>query len=283
MRIQRPIDLIERAQTLARLWKAGDDRRRAAPGARCQLVVIKSVQRLPDLEIDVVGDIDDVVDRTLPDGAQAPLHPFRRRRDRAAAQQRAIDHILEDFHKPHPMSRLLEGDVGSGKTAVAAATVFSVTITPPKNLEFGNLQTAYMVPTEILAEQHFESFIQYFSYLGINIGLITSSGCKKFPSKINPTKATEISRAQLLSWVEEGTIPILIGTHSLIQKSVKFKNLAYIIIDEQHRFGTQQRKALRKKDGIVPHLLSMTATPIPRTLALTIYGCLLYTSDAADE
>jgi len=188
------------------------------------------------------------------------------------AQQRAIDHILEDFHKPHPMSRLLEGDVGSGKTAVAAATVFSVTITPPKNLEFGNLQTAYMVPTEILAEQHFESFIQYFSYLGINIGLITSSGCKKFPSKINPTKATEISRAQLLSWVEEGTIPILIGTHSLIQKSVKFKNLAYIIIDEQHRFGTQQRKALRKKDGIVPHLLSMTATPIPRTLALTIYG-----------
>lgn len=188
------------------------------------------------------------------------------------AQKRAIEHILEDFRKLHPMSRLLEGDVGSGKTAVAAATVFAVTTTPPKNREYGNLQTAYMVPTEILAEQHFESFIQYFAYLGINIGLITSSGCKKFPSKINPTKATDISRAQLLKWVADGDIPILVGTHSLISKAVKFKNLAYIIIDEQHRFGTAQRKALRRKDNIVPHLLSMTATPIPRTLALTVYG-----------
>ncbi|MSR71579.1 MAG: ATP-dependent DNA helicase RecG [Candidatus Taylorbacteria bacterium] len=188
------------------------------------------------------------------------------------AQNRAIEHILEDFKKNHPMSRLLEGDVGSGKTAVAAATVYAVTTTPPPKREFGNLQTAYMVPTEILAEQHFESFIKFFSYLNINVGLITSSGCKKFPSKTNPTKATDISRTQLLKWVAEGTIPILIGTHSLIAKTVKFKNLAYIIIDEQHRFGTAQRKALRQKDNIVPHLLSMTATPIPRTLALTIYG-----------
>ncbi len=188
------------------------------------------------------------------------------------AQNRAIKYIMEDFGKNHPMSRLLEGDVGSGKTAVAAATVYAVTTTPPPQREFGNLQTAYMVPTEILAEQHFESFIKFFSYLNINIGLITSSGCKKFPSKTNPTKATDISRTQLLKWVAEGTIPILIGTHSLIAKTVKFKNLAYIIIDEQHRFGTAQRKALRQKDNIVPHLLSMTATPIPRTLALTIYG-----------
>jgi ATP-dependent DNA helicase RecG len=193
------------------------------------------------------------------------------------AQLNAINQILEDFTKKYPMSRLLEGDVGSGKTAVAAATVFAVTTTPPPKREYGNLQTAYMVPTEILAEQHFESFIKYFSYLGISVGLITSSGCKKFPSKINPTKATDISRTQLLKWVAEGTIPILIGTHSLIQKTVKFKNLAYIIIDEQHRFGTAQRKALRRKDNkikdnIIPHLLSMTATPIPRTLALTVYG-----------
>ena len=188
------------------------------------------------------------------------------------AQKRAISDILADFKKPHPMSRLLEGDVGSGKTAVAASTVFAVTITPPENRQYGNLQTAYMVPTEILAQQHFEAFIQYFSYLGVEVGLITSSGCKKFPSKVNPTKAADISRSQLLKWVESGQIPILIGTHSLIQKSVKFKNLAYIIIDEQHRFGTAQRKALRRKDEIVPHLLSMTATPIPRTLALTIYG-----------
>ncbi|OHA19775.1 MAG: hypothetical protein A2670_02950 [Candidatus Taylorbacteria bacterium RIFCSPHIGHO2_01_FULL_48_38] len=106
----------------------------------------------------------------------------------------------------------------------------------------------------------------------INIGLITSSGCRKFPSKVNPHGATDISRAQLLKWVGNGEIPVLVGTHSLIQKSVKFKHLAYAIIDEQHRFGVKQRKALVHKDKIVPHLLSMTATPIPRTLALTIFG-----------
>ncbi len=170
------------------------------------------------------------------------------------------------------MSRLLEGDVGSGKTAVAAATVYAITTTPPPDQKFGRLQTAYMAPTEILATQHFESFIQFFAYMNINIGLITGSGCKKFPSKINPTQATDISRSQLLKWVENGEIPILVGTHALIQKTVKFKNLAYIIIDEQHRFGTAQRQKLRKKEDFAPHLLSMTATPIPRTLALTIYG-----------
>ena len=189
-----------------------------------------------------------------------------------AAQTKAVSDILLDMRKDHAMSRLLEGDVGSGKTAVAAATVYAVTTTPPKNQEFGNLQTAYMAPTEILAAQHFESFIKYFTYLGINIGLITGSGCKKFPSKVKPTEATDISRAQLLKWVAGGEIPILIGTHALIEKTVKFKNLAYIIIDEQHRFGTAQRQRLRRKDDLAPHLLSMTATPIPRTLALTIYG-----------
>jgi ATP-dependent DNA helicase RecG len=188
------------------------------------------------------------------------------------AQRKAIYQILEDFESKHAMSRLLEGDVGSGKTAVAATTVYAVTTTHPDGKDYGNLQTAYMVPTEILAEQHFQSFIKYFSYLNINIGLITGSGCKKFPSKLNPTKATDISRTQLLKWVENGEIPILVGTHALIQKTVKFKNLAYIIIDEQHRFGTSQRQKLRHKDDLLPHLLSMTATPIPRTLALTIYG-----------
>jgi len=189
------------------------------------------------------------------------------------AQQTAIDKILSDFRRDYAMSRLLEGDVGSGKTAVAAATAFAVVTTPPGKQDFGNLQVAYMAPTEILATQHFESFIEMFSYLGVNIGLITSSGCKKFPSKVKATEATDISRAQLLKWVANGEIPILIGTHSLIQKTVEFENLAYVIIDEQHRFGTKQRQKLRKKkDEFLPHLLSMTATPIPRTLALTIYG-----------
>lgn len=225
------------------------------------------------------------------------------------AQQRSISTIINDFKKGYAMSRLLEGDVGSGKTAVAASTAYTVVTTAPKDRKYGNLQVAYMCPTEILATQHFESFIQYFSYLGIQVGLITGSGCRKFPSKINPKGWTDISRSQLLKWVANGEIPILIGTHALIQKSVKFKNLAYVIIDEQHRFGLKQRaslvqkelrelsekpvrgslaqadrpsRAIRQQTNMrtdensvslrVPHLLSMTATPIPRTLALTIYG-----------
>ncbi|NUQ57040.1 MAG: ATP-dependent DNA helicase RecG [Candidatus Paceibacter sp.] len=183
------------------------------------------------------------------------------------SQENSIRAIAEDFQKNHPMSRLLEGDVGSGKTAVAVAASFMV-------LNSG-LQTAYMAPTEILAEQHFKSFIGYFSQLRrpAKIGLITSSGCKKFPSKVNVGQPTPISKSQLLKWVENGEIPILIGTHSLIQESVRFKNLALAIIDEQHRFGTGQRALLAsQKSDKIPHLLSMTATPIPRTLALTAYG-----------
>ncbi|MBI2476478.1 MAG: ATP-dependent DNA helicase RecG [Candidatus Taylorbacteria bacterium] len=189
-----------------------------------------------------------------------------------SAQERAIAAILADFKKNFAMSRLLEGDVGSGKTAVAATTAYAAVTTTPRNQNFGNLQVAYMCPTEILAAQHFESFIKYFSHLPVQIALITGSGCRKFPSKVNPDGWTDISRNQLLKWVANGEIPILIGTHALIQKSVKFKNLAYVIIDEQHRFGTAQRQKLVRKDHIAPHLLSMTATPIPRTLALTIYG-----------
>jgi ATP-dependent DNA helicase RecG len=193
------------------------------------------------------------------------------------SQDKSIKDILDNFGGNHAMSRLLEGDVGSGKTAVAATTAYAVaTSRPPegmdKKIEFGNLQVGYMAPTEILAKQHFESFIEYFQHLPINIGLITGSGCMKFPSKTDPTKPTKISKPQLLKWVKNGEIPILIGTHSLIYKSVEFKHLAYVIIDEQHRFGTNQRKQLAKKDARMPHLLSMTATPIPRTLALTIYG-----------
>ena len=170
------------------------------------------------------------------------------------------------------MSRLLEGDVGSGKTAVAAAAAFAVTQTRPDGKKAGALQTAYMAPTEILAKQHFESFIGLFEEFPVPVGLITGSGCLKFPSKSARDKATKISRAQLLKWVANGEIPILIGTHALIQESVAFKHLALVIIDEQHRFGTNQRRTLARKGERLPHLLSMTATPIPRTLALTVYG-----------
>ncbi len=252
----------------------------------------RAIERLPSFVIDDVAR--DVAAFT----ARFPFTPTN-------AQKRAIDIILADFGRDVPMSRLLEGDVGSGKTFVAAATAYAVVSTRPLSqspsgltgrppqpgglaptstsrqssanqelvrLDYGNLQVAYMAPTEILAKQHFESFIKLFSHLPINIGLITGSGCKKFPSKVDPNKPTDISRTQLLKWVANGEIPILFGTHALIQKNVRFKHLAYVVIDEQHRFGTAQRQKLARKEERMPHLLSMTATPIPRTLALTIYG-----------
>ena len=188
------------------------------------------------------------------------------------AQKRAIDTVLSDFTRGFPMSRLLEGDVGSGKTAVAAATVFSVVTSRPNGKDFGNLQVAYMAPTEILAKQQFENFIAFFRGTGIQVGLITGSGCKKFPSKTDPSSSTSISKPQLLKWIKNGEIPIVVGTHALVYKSVEFKHLAFAVIDEQHRFGTLQRQKLTTKNELAPHLLSMTATPIPRTLSLTLYG-----------
>jgi ATP-dependent DNA helicase RecG len=131
-----------------------------------------------------------------------------------------------------------------------------------------------MAPTEILAKQHFESFVKYFKHTDIEIGLLTGSGCKKYPSK-SDGGATDISRKQLSSWLADGRISFVVGTHTLIQKSVAFQDLALIIIDEQHRFGVKQRKSLATKTNTnakLPHLLSMTATPIPRTLALTMFG-----------
>jgi ATP-dependent DNA helicase RecG len=198
------------------------------------------------------------------------------------AQTHAIADVLSDFERTQPMRRLLEGDVGSGKTAVAAATAYLVaTSRPPADKKVGGktvlrqggtLQVAYMCPTEILAKQHFATFVSYFKDHPIQIGLITGSECRKFPSKINRELSTKISRAQFRKWVASGEIPIVIGTHALIQKSLEFKTLAYAIIDEQHRFGKVARHTLAQKSGLSPHLLSMTATPIPRTLALTIYG-----------
>ena len=208
-----------------------------------------------------------------------------------SAQKKSVEDIMTDLRKDTPMTRLLEGDVGSGKTAVAAIASFATISNKPfdnargKQQDFGNLQASIMAPTEILATQHFNSFIELFRHLPINIALITGKSCKKFPSKVNPAGWTNISRPQLLKWVANGEIPILIGTHTLIQKLVKFKNLALAIIDEQHRFGVTQRSKFIRRDarpnvselvrygqGFAPHLLSMTATPIPRTLALTIYG-----------
>jgi ATP-dependent DNA helicase RecG len=188
------------------------------------------------------------------------------------AQLRAIDTIISDFEKPHPMLRLLEGDVGSGKTAVAAATSYLVATSIPHGRIAGTLQTAYLCPTEILAKQHFSTFVSYFKEHPISIGLITGSECRKFPSKIRYEESAKLSKAAFKKMMANGEIPIVIGTHALIEKSLSFKYFAYAIIDEQHRFGTVHRQKLVTKGEIVPHLLSMSATPIPRTLALTLYG-----------
>ncbi len=195
------------------------------------------------------------------------------------AQSDTIDTILDDFIKDKPMSRLVEGDVGSGKTFVAATVAYAVIKNRPIGQNFGNLQVAYMAPTEVLATQLFENFISYFEHTGISIALMTGSGCRKFPSKSarweNGSQIktwTPIAKNQLLKWIKNGEIPIVIGTHALISKTVEFEDLGLVIIDEQHRFGTSQRMKLVKKEGHAPHYLSMTATPIPRTLALTIYG-----------
>ena len=184
------------------------------------------------------------------------------------AQRKSAWQILKDMEKDRPMSRLLQGDVGSGKTVVAALASLNV-------IKSG-YQVAFMSPTEILSKQHFETLGLFFQNFPVNIGLLTSKTDKFISKKLN-RQIIEISRKKLLENALEGKINILVGTHSLIQDKVKFQKLGLVIVDEQHRFGVKQRaKLCQKKDdeveNFVPHLLSMTATPIPRTLALTIYG-----------
>jgi len=157
------------------------------------------------------------------------------------AQKKSAWEIILDLEKSHPMNRLLQGDVGSGKTVVAAVAALEVAKT--------GFQVAFMAPTEILAQQHFKEISKLLKGFDVKVGLLTGAE-KKFSNNTN----------------------IVIGTHALIQKSVKFNNLALVIVDEQHRFGVEQRSILLRNNDYVPHLLSMTATPIPRTLALTIYG-----------
>ncbi len=206
-------------------------------------------------------------------------------------QRDAIAGIFLDFEKGAPMSRLLEGDVGSGKTAVAAAAAFAVVTSRPANLDaksgkhkvqsFGNLQVAYMAPTEILAAQHFESFIKFFEGMPVQIGLLTGKTARKFPAKvaIGSSKSgwTDISRNQLLKWVANGEVPILVGTHSLIQKSVKFKHLSFVVIDEQHRFGVRQRMQLvRRTSGDSLSLETVTAEAAQAPRDFTYYKDLTY-------
>ena len=166
------------------------------------------------------------------------------------AQKRVVNEICADLRSQEHMHRLLQGDVGSGKTIVAAIALYAVVSE--------GLQGALMVPTEILAEQHMESLTDVFSKTDVKVGLLTSS-----------TKTAE--RRQILADLASGEMDSIVGTHSLIQDEIIFNDLSLAIIDEQHRFGVNQRKALREK-GNQADVLFMTATPIPRTLAITAYG-----------
>lgn len=166
------------------------------------------------------------------------------------AQRRAVKEAMRDMMSGRQMNRLLQGDVGSGKTAVAAALVYSAA----KN----SMQSALMAPTEVLAEQHYKTFLKLFEGCGIKVERLTGSD----------TAAQKRRKKEAL---RAGDIDLLIGTHAIIQSDVEFKSLALVITDEQHRFGVEQRNALGEK-GKNPHLYVMSATPIPRTLALIIYG-----------
>jgi ATP-dependent DNA helicase RecG len=166
------------------------------------------------------------------------------------AQQRVTNDILNDLQKPSAMNRLVQGDVGSGKTVVAVVAILAA-------IEAG-YQAAFMAPTEVLSEQHYRKLVGWFNLLNLPVELLTGS-----------TKAAK--RREIHAQLETGQLPLLVGTHALIQDTVNFQRLGLCVIDEQHRFGVQQRARLQQK-GEHPHVLTMTATPIPRTLALTLHG-----------
>ncbi len=166
------------------------------------------------------------------------------------AQQRVVNDILNDLQQTAPMNRLVQGDVGSGKTVVAVIATLAA-------IQAG-YQAALMAPTEVLAEQHYRKLVSWFNLLHLPVELLTGS-----------TRTAK--RKQLLSQLATGELPLLVGTHALIENPVQFHKLGLVVIDEQHRFGVQQRAKLQQK-GDFPHVLTMTATPIPRTLALTLHG-----------
>ncbi len=184
------------------------------------------------------------------------------------SQKQSLWEIVQDMAKPHPMNRLLQGDVGSGKTIVAAIAAMMAA-------EHG-FQTAFMAPTEILAHQHFETFQKFFGSIAAEnrptVGLVTASGTTVFYEE---ALAEKVKKNDFWKKSATGEIAILFGTHALLQKQAQFKNLGLVIVDEQHRFGVAQRAALlqgRTQAGLMPHFLSMSATPIPRTLMITVFG-----------
>ena len=186
-----------------------------------------------------------------------------------ASQRNALDEILADMRHPHPMNRLLQGDVGSGKTVVVAI----VALLAARH----GFQTAILAPTETLARQHYRTIGKIFNHIihdwNINCALVTSAECR---ASYGEGLETDLPKARIQSRIADGHLKITVGTHALIQKGVIFARLALVAVDEQHRFGVEQRAALTKRAGVahpaLPHFLSMSATPIPRTLSLTVFG-----------
>jgi ATP-dependent DNA helicase RecG len=177
------------------------------------------------------------------------------------SQKEALSEILIDLKKSEPMNRLLQGDVGSGKTIVAGLTAIVAA--------HNGYQSAIMAPTEILARQHYKTLAYLFPNFIEGIGLLVS---KEARVSYGENLETDIKKPAILKKVSEGKIKILVGTHALIEKGVIFKNLGLVVVDEQHRFGVKQRAALSGHTGLVPHFLSMSATPIPRTIMMTMFG-----------
>ena len=210
-----------------------------------QHLSVLKIRQQSDAQPGIAIDVDNgLIDKLL---GNLPFSP-------TGAQQRVVADIQQDMRQPRPMMRLVQGDVGSGKTLVAALAALSAI--------GAGYQVALMAPTELLAEQHANNFSQWLEPLGIQVGWLAG----KLKGK---------AREQVLENLANGTIQMLVGTHAIFQEQVTYSQLALVIVDEQHRFGVHQRLALREKgeaQGRFPHQLIMTATPIPRTLAMTAYA-----------
>ncbi len=192
--------------------------------------------------------------KTILDGLPFRLTP---------SQNSVLGEILKDMERGRPMNRLLQGDVGSGKTIIAGIAGYLAAL--------ANLQVAFMAPTEILAKQHYGTIKKFFPEFNRGLGLILSKEARIY---YGDGLETEVKKTDLSAGLAEGRIAILVGTHALLEKGIVFKDLGLVVVDEQHRFGVKQRAALVKDgtDNVIPHFLSMSATPIPRTLMMTVFG-----------
>jgi ATP-dependent DNA helicase RecG len=255
-RVVREIDLIKLPEAITEMHFPSSEEAKDGALRRLkfdefflhQLLAAKSRRELKQQKAPKVPFFEDVV------RARVTELPF----DLTGAQKKAIWAIIKDMNRPEPMNRLLEGDVGSGKTVVAAIVAL--------NAAHDGWQTAMLAPTEILAEQHAQTLQKLFGDK-ITVALYTRTKRR--------VAGKEVTKAQLLSALRNGAAQLVIGTHALLTEDVLFDRLGLIVVDEQHRFGVRQRQALKDRRGEqegFPHLLSMTATPIPRSLALVLYG-----------